>query len=199
MFDQYFHHCRAGLIDIGNLWLYKLPADAREQRWVLNFPTKRHWKYPFKVEYLETGLEKSIATYQGKGITSIAIPLLGAANGGLTEEASLSTMQQYLSHCRIPVEIYRYDPTVTDDLYEEFRSIVLHIAKQDDDKTTAKAMYLRIDLFRKFCEVLEWKHEVNSLSQLASEPGIGLKTLEKCFRYVMDGMDTPETALPTLI
>ena len=32
MFDQYIHHCRAGLIDIGNLWLYKPPADAREWR-----------------------------------------------------------------------------------------------------------------------------------------------------------------------
>ena len=162
---------------------------------MLNFPTKRHWKHPSKVECLEAGLAKFLATYQGKGITSIAILLLGAANGGLTEEVSLSVMQQYLSQCDILVEIYHYDPMATDDLYKKFRSTVLRIAKQDGDK----AMKLLINQLRKVCEVLEWKHEVNSLSRLASERNIVLKTLEKCFHYVMDGMDAPETASPTLI
>lgn len=71
-------------------------------------------------------------------------------------------------------------------------------AARDGDKAIAKAMCLWIDLFRKVCEVLEGKHEVNSLSRLASEPGIGLETLEKCFRYVMDRIDAPETASTTL-
>ena len=86
-----------------------------------NFPTKRHWKYPSKVEYLEAGLEKFLETYQQKGIQSIAFPLLGATNGRLAEEVSLHYLQRYLSQCDIPVEIYRYDPTATDDLYEDFR------------------------------------------------------------------------------
>ncbi len=86
----------------------------------------------------------------------------------------------------------------TDELYEEFHSTVLRIARQDGDKATAKAMRLPINRFRKVWEVLEWKHEINSLSHLASERGIGLKTLEKRFHYVMDGMDAPETASTTL-
>lgn len=81
IFDQSVHHCRAGLIDIDNLWIYKPPADAMEQRWALNFSTKRHWKYPSKVAYLKAGLEKFLAIYQEKGIQSIAFPILGAANG----------------------------------------------------------------------------------------------------------------------
>ena len=43
--------------------------------WVLNFPTKYHWKYPSKIEYLEKGLQKFVDTYQSQGITSIAFPL----------------------------------------------------------------------------------------------------------------------------
>lgn len=186
MFDRYAEHCRAGRINIGSLWLYKPPADAREQRWALNFPTKRHWKYPSKVAYLEAGLEKFLATYQEKGIQSIAFPLLGATNGGLDEDESLAVMRRYLSQCDIPVEIYHYDPTAIDDLYAEFRSRMLRHDDRPDDKAMAKAMGLRIDLFRKVCDTLEGSNDINSLSRLASVPGIGLKTLEKCFRYVMD-------------
>lgn len=77
MFDRYAEHCRARRINIGSLWLYKPPAESREQRWALNFPTKRHWKYPSKVEYLEAGLEKFLESYQQKGIQSIAFPCWG--------------------------------------------------------------------------------------------------------------------------
>ena len=181
MFDRYVEHCRAGRINIGNLWLYKPPAEVREQRWTLNFPTKRHWKYPSKVEYLTAGLEKFLDTYQEKGIQSIAFPLLGATNGGIPEDESLAVMQQYLSQCDIPVEIYRYDPTATDDLYTEFRSKWLHA----DDAATAKNAGVTKNRVQIIRDTLEWNHSINSLSQLASVPGIGPKTLEKCFRYVM--------------
>lgn len=200
MFDRYAELCQGRLIDIGKLWLYKPPADAREQRWALNFPTKRHWKYPSKIEYLEAGLGKFLATYQEKGIQSIAFPVLGATNGGLAEAESLAVMQRYLSQCDIPVEIYRYDPTATDDLYQEFRSRMLRHDDRPDDKAMAKSMGLRIDLFRKVCDTLEYEHDINSLSQLASVKGIGKVTLERCFRYVMDspeqeGADLAEPAL----
>lgn len=198
MFDRYVEHCRAGRINIGSLWLYKPPDEAREQRWTLNFPTKRHWKYPSKVEYLTAGLEKFLATYQGKGIQSIAFPLLGATNGGIPEEESLAVMQQYLSQCDIPVEIYRYDPTATDDLYTEFRSKWLHA----DDAATAKNAGVTKNRVQIIRDALEWNHSINSLSQLASVPGIGPKTLEKCFRYVMDAPATAAAepaATPTLL
>ena len=80
MFDIYQDFCKQGLIGIGKLWIYK--GDARDP-WVLNFPTKTHWKLPSKYEYIEKGLQKFVETYKEKGITSIAFPLLGANNGGL--------------------------------------------------------------------------------------------------------------------
>lgn len=190
MFDRYAEHCRAGRVNIGSLWLYKPPADSREQRWALNFPTKRHWKYPSKVEYLEAGLQKFLDTYQQKGIQSIAFPVLGATNGGLAEDESLAVMQRYLSQCAIPVEIYRYDPTATDDLYEEFRHKWLRSdAVAIKEYTGVGTRELRI-----VREALEWEHKVNSLSQLASVKGIGKKTLERCFRYVMDTPDQESAA-----
>ena len=48
MFDKYKDYCDKGLIDIGKLWLYKHSDD----KWILNFPTKKHWKNGSEYEYI---------------------------------------------------------------------------------------------------------------------------------------------------
>ena len=118
MFDIYQDFCKQRLIDIGKLWIYK--GDARDP-WVLNFPTKTHWKLPSEYEYIEKGLQKFVETYKEKGITSIAFPLLGANNGGLDGKKVEELMISYLSQCDIPIEIYHYDPQAPDDLFEELQ------------------------------------------------------------------------------
>lgn len=106
MFAVYQDYCRRKLIDTGKLWLYK----GREcSQWVLNFPTKKHWKHPSRIEYIEQGLQKFVETYEERGIKSIAFPLLGCGNGGLDKDTVLKLMVQYLSECNIPVEIYTGD------------------------------------------------------------------------------------------
>lgn len=108
MYEQYVNLCKEKKINIGILWIYKT-----DEKWILNFPTKYHWKYNSKVEYLEKGLQKFVSTYKEKGITSIAFPLLGANNGGIPKEISLKIMNQYLSQCDIDIEIYQFDPNVS--------------------------------------------------------------------------------------
>ena len=189
MFEQYAAHCRAGRIDIGKLWIYQPPAEAGDGRWVLNFPTKRRWKDPSRLEYLVSGLEKFAGSYHRRGVQSAAFPVLGSANGGLPEEASLAVMLQYLEPCEIPVEIYRYDATYVDDLYADFKRRFLRM----DDRETAAALGLRINLVRKVRETLEREHQINSISRLASVRGIGAKTLEKSFRYIMEHRQPGDT------
>ena len=189
MFQQYAEHCRAGRIDIGKLWLYKPPSGAGDGRWVLNFPTKRRWKDPSRLEYLASGLEKFAASYHRRGVQSAAFPVLGSANGGLAEEAALAVMLQYLAPCEIPVEIYRYDATAVDDLYAEFKRSFLSM----DDRETAAALGLRINLVRKVRETLETEDQINSISRLASVKGLGAKTLEQSFRYIMDQRPAGDT------
>lgn len=181
MFEQYAAHCRAGRMEIGKLWIYQPPAESGDRRWVLNFPTKRRWKDPSRLEYLAAGLEKFAESYHSRGVQSAAFPVLGSANGGIAEEASLSVMLQYLNPCEIPVEIYRYDATAVDDLYEDFKQSFLSM----DDREMAAAIGLRINLVRQLRETLEREPQINSISRLASVKGIGTKTLEKSFRYIM--------------
>ena len=197
MYDQYVDICRKGQIDIGKSWLYKPPPGIRYGRWVLNFPTKRHWRYPSKIQYLEAGLEEFLSTYENKGIESIAFPILGASNGGLDEEVSLSVMRSYLERCDIPVEIYRFDPAATDDLFREFQQKLM---SGSDITSMARNMGVRVDRLNCIWSVLnEPDSPIKSLNQLATVPGIGSKTLEKCFRYVMDApshnLVAPQTSM----
>lgn len=116
MFREYQTLCDSGRLDVGTLWLYKTT-----HKWVLNFPTKQHWRNPSKVEYIEQGLQKFVATYAQKGITSIAFPQLGCGNGGLDwAEQVQPLMEKYLRDLLIDVFIYTY-PRTTDT--PEFRDI----------------------------------------------------------------------------
>ena len=177
MFDLYQKHCKSKLIGIGKLWLYKGEPDAP---WVLNFPTKFHWKYPSKLEYVEKGLQKFLDTYKVQVIESIAFPLLGAHNGGLDRDEVYQLMTSYLSKCEIPVEIFEYDPSAPDDLFESFAVKWVSFSSAQIQKVTG----IRKDRINTISTVIESK-SIKSMIDLINEPGIGLVTMEKCFSFVM--------------
>ena len=102
MFTQYRQYCETGKIDIGNLYLYRT-----ENKWILNFPTKRDWRKPSRVEYIEAGLQKFTASFGEMGITSIAFPALGCGNGELNFESQVKPiMEFYLGKLSISTFIY---------------------------------------------------------------------------------------------
>lgn len=108
MFIQYQLLCERKQFHIGQLWLYKT-----RHKWILNFPTKKDWKQPSKIEYIEEGLRKFVSTYADKGITSIAFPMLGCGNGGLDWDREVRPlMEHYLKNLPIDIYIhlYRQDP-----------------------------------------------------------------------------------------
>ncbi|MBI4285137.1 MAG: macro domain-containing protein [Chloroflexi bacterium] len=100
MFAEYQNLCERGQFQIGQLWLYKTP-----RKWVLNFPTKKHWRQPSKPEYIELGLQKFVETYMDNGINSISFPMPGCGNGELDWEGVVRPlMDKYLKN--LPVEIF---------------------------------------------------------------------------------------------
>ena len=184
MFDLYKEYCLSHLIGIGKLWLYKGEEGVP---WVLNFPTKFHWKYPSKMEYIEKGLQKFVETYKEKKITSIAFPLLGTNNGGLDKQEVLSLMCTYLRKCDIPIEIYEYDASAPDDLFEKFKENWNKIPdnnKKDiltDVNTKGRITQKQIDIINQAVS----SDSVKSMITLIESDGIGIKTMEKCFNLVM--------------
>ena len=79
MFDDYVRRCEAGEVKLGQPYLYKslLPP------WVLNFPTKEHWRSVARLADITAGLEYLAAHYKDWGIESLAVPPLGCGEGQL--------------------------------------------------------------------------------------------------------------------
>jgi len=104
MFREYQLRCESNALEIGKLYLYRSP-----NKWILNFPTKKHWRHPSKPEYIEEGLKAFVAGYARNGITSIAFPRLGCGNGELDWATRVRPlMEQYLSALPIDVFVHHF-------------------------------------------------------------------------------------------
>lgn len=99
MFKLYQSKCDDKSFDIGKLLLWK-----KSEKWVLLFPTKRHWRSPSKISDIELGLEKFVQSYDKFGIESIAFPKLGCGNGGLDWKDVKPLMEKHLKN--LPIHIY---------------------------------------------------------------------------------------------
>ena len=84
-------------------------GDLMSQKYVLNFPTKAHWKSPSKIEYIQTGLTALKEEILKLEIKSIAIPPLGCGNGGLDWTIVKQIMLDELKD--LDIEIHIYEPT----------------------------------------------------------------------------------------
>ena len=112
MFKDYQEFCERGKIDIGVLWIYKTP-----HKWILNFPTKKHWRNPSRADYIETGLRKLSEKFNELGIYSIAFPALGCGNGELDWENTVKPlMERYLN--KIPADVFVYPPLTKEQMPE---------------------------------------------------------------------------------
>lgn len=116
MFKAYKRICDQHALEPGKLWLWR-----GDDSWVLNFPTKIHWRNPSKIEWIEQGLEKFVSAYESQGITEISFPQLGCGNGGLDWEEVRPVMEHYLSKVSIPV--YIHDHTVPVGLPEHLEHV----------------------------------------------------------------------------
>lgn len=102
MFKEYKELCDNKQLHIGELWLWK-----GENQWVLNFPTKAHWRNPSKLEYIDAGLQAFVRDYEKLGIREISFPRLGCGNGGLAWNIVRDRMAHYLVN--LPINIYIHD------------------------------------------------------------------------------------------
>jgi len=75
--------CKAGNVRLGKMHIFDLGGLTVDRRWIINFPTKGHWRERSRLTDIEAGLEDLVDTVRRLGIRSIAIPPLGCGNGGL--------------------------------------------------------------------------------------------------------------------
>ena len=81
-FRAYEQACKKGLVEPGRM-LVVSTIGVGNPKYIINFPTKRHWKGKSRLEDIRSGLQDLVAEIQRRGIKTIAVPPLGCGNGGL--------------------------------------------------------------------------------------------------------------------
>ena len=102
MFKDYVKRCEKNEVKLGEPYLYR----GLFPPWIINFPTKDHWRSVACLEDIEHGMSYIISHYKEWGITSLAVPPLGCGEGQLEWRIVGPTMFRYLKKMDIPVELF---------------------------------------------------------------------------------------------
>ncbi len=81
-FEAYAAACRNGEVQPGRMFVFAT-GQLSNPHYIVNFPTKRHWRGKSRMEDIEAGLKALAETIERYNIRSIAIPPLGSGLGGL--------------------------------------------------------------------------------------------------------------------
>jgi O-acetyl-ADP-ribose deacetylase (regulator of RNase III) len=81
-YEAYRAVCNRGELQPGRMFVYDLNRLVNP-RYIINFPTKRHWKSPSRLEDIDSGLEALVKEIRERDIRSVAVPPLGCGLGGL--------------------------------------------------------------------------------------------------------------------
>ena len=108
-YQAYAAACKAGDVQIGKMFISP-SNELSAPRWIINFPTKKHWRQPTKLEWVREGVEALKDVIQEKQIRSIAIPPLGCGNGGLDWAVVRPLIASVLGELE-DVDVLVYEPT----------------------------------------------------------------------------------------
>ncbi|MDP9465625.1 MAG: macro domain-containing protein [Actinomycetota bacterium] len=102
MFKDYEARCEAGLVRLGEPYLYRTLLPP----WIINFPTKGHWRAVSRLSDIERGLEDLAKHLEEWGVESLAVPPLGCGHGQLEWALVGPAIYRHLDQLPLPVELY---------------------------------------------------------------------------------------------
>jgi len=108
-FRAYAAACKRDEVELGRMFVTESP-ELTGPRWIINFPTKAHWRFPSKLSWIAQGLTDLRRVIVDNGIRSIALPPLGSGNGGLEWSEVRPLIQAALGDLE-DIEVIVYEPT----------------------------------------------------------------------------------------
>jgi len=98
-YRAYRDACARGEVQIGRMFMFdRGNVDDRgkptSRRHIINFPTKRHWRNPSRLEEIQAGLGAFVEVIERYSIGSVAVPALRCGNGGLEWAAVRPLIEQ---------------------------------------------------------------------------------------------------------
>ena len=108
-FRQYEKACRSTFVQPGRMFTVAT-GNLFNPKYIINFPTKRHWKGKSNIEDIKSGIFALVAEVRRLNITSIAIPPLGCGNGGLNWAEVQPLIESAFAH--LPnVQVIIFEPS----------------------------------------------------------------------------------------
>lgn len=148
-FKAYAAACKAGEVQIGRIWVTPT-GELSGPKWIINFPTKRHWRQPSRLEWIEEGLRDLARVVRERNIRSLALPPLGCGNGGLDWRDVRPLIER--AAAEMPeIEVVAFEPT------EKY----MNVAKREGVKKLTVARALIAEAIRRYwvlgieCTLLE--------------------------------------------
>jgi len=140
-FEDYSQACNKGKVRIGKMFVYRTDRMFHP-KYIINFPTKRHWKAKSRLEDIELGLKDLVKVIKDLNIKSIAVPPLGSGLGGLNWEEVKSRILNVLDDFP-DVEVLLYEPKGAP------KSDKIPIATSKPNMTRGRALLIRLlDIYR---------------------------------------------------
>lgn len=128
--------CRAEEVMPGRMLVYETGAMIGH-KYIINFPTKRHWRGQSRYEDIESGLKALIEEIRRRGISSVAVPPLGCGLGGL-EWSRVRPMIE-AAFAQLPeVEVQLYEPTGSPDAKD------MPVGTSRPKMTVARALFIKL-------------------------------------------------------
>ena len=110
-FKAYTDACKRKEVQPGRMFVFEA-RQMTNPRYIINFPTKRHWRGASRMEDIESGLLSLVEEIKNRNIRSIAIPPLGSGLGGLNWSQVRPRIEDALEGLD-DVRIIIYEPNMT--------------------------------------------------------------------------------------
>lgn len=111
--------CKEKKLDVGEMLVTEESTEKYGHKIIINFPTKRHWRYPSEYSFISQGLSALKKEIEHKKIKSIAIPALGSHNGGLEWPRVKTMIHTSLADLDCDIYIYEPSPTIAEKMKSE--------------------------------------------------------------------------------
>lgn len=108
-FSAYARACDEGSVQVGHMHVFHRGGFLNPQ-YIINFPTKKHWRHPSKLEWIDEGLSDLRRVIVENGIKSVALPPLGAGNGKLDWSDVRPLIERHLGDLE-GVSVTVFEPT----------------------------------------------------------------------------------------
>ncbi len=166
-FSDYQKFCRNKKLIPGKVTVWQTGKFVNP-KYIINFPTKLHWKEKSNYEYIEKGLESLKEEIKKLNIRSVAIPPLGSGLGGLNWAKVKNIIIKNLSELN-EVDIFIYEPKGAPEPAK------MPVRKLQPKMTLARALFIKLMQFYSRHAYRLTLLEIQKLAYFLQESGVPLR------------------------